>query len=292
MNQRALPAGKGADKGTKSATRGKAVSTSEIRAELERILSSGIFATADRMKRFLRFVIKETIDGRGDSLNEIQLGAEVYDRNEKFDPRVDSIVRVDAGRLRSKLRDYYADEGRSSSVRIDIPKGSYKPSFKKLRDRDTWRTRPRITKEEAAMITVAVLPFLDLSGQVDQGHFGDGVSEELAFALSRAPNMRVISQTSTFAFKGERADVREIGRLLGVKFVVEGSVRKTKRRLRILVRLADVGTGFQIWSEGYVLKLGDVFSAQEKVSTAVTEAFRTRDWGEAPFRGAKRRASR
>jgi len=269
----------------------RSISTSEIRAELERILSSGIFATAGRMKRFLRFVVKETLEGRGDKLNELQLGAEVYDRNEKFDPRVDSIVRVDAGRLRSKLREFYVSEGASSSIRIDIPKGGYKPSFKKLRDFDAPPSAQRFTKEQTAMKTVAVLPFADLSPHGDQGHFGDGLSEELAFALFRVPNLRVISQTSAFAFKGERTDVREIGRQLGVKSIVEGSVRKARQKLRVVVRLADVATGFQIWSEVYTFELRGVFSAQEQISRAVTKALRTRVWGEALQHEPKRRAS-
>jgi TolB-like protein len=272
VNDRILVSSNGARR-TKRVTHVRSISTSEIRAELERILSSGIFATADRMKRFLCFVVKETLDGRGDKLNEQQLGAEVYDRNERFDPRVDSIVRVDAGRLRSKLREFYVSEGRSSSIRIDIPKGSYKPSFKKLRDVDPSRSMQRFTREQAAMKTVAVLPFADLSPHGDQGHFGDGASEELAFALSRVRNLRVISQTSAFAFKGARTDVREIGRQLGVKFIVEGSVQKAKQKLRIMVRLADVATGYQIWSEVYTFGSRDVSSAQEEISKAVTMAW-------------------
>ena len=279
-------------KGTKSVTHAKSIPASEIRAELERILSSGIFATAGRMKRFLRFVVKETLEGRGDELNESQLGAEVYDRNERFDPRVDSIVRVDAGRLRFKLREFYVSEGGSSSIRIDIPKGSYKPSFKKLKDLDAWRTTQRFTKEQAAMKTLAVLPFADLSPHGDDGHFGDGISEELMFALSRVPNLRVVSQTSAFAFKGERTDVREIGRRLGVKSIVEGSVRRSKQKLRIMVRLADVATGLQIWSEVYTLELRDIFSAQEEISRAVTKALCTRVWGEELHSQPKRRASK
>jgi adenylate cyclase len=286
VNDRVLPS----STGTKNVTHAKPISASEICSELERILSSGIFATADRMKRFLRFVVKETLDGRGDELNELQLGAEVYDRNEKFDPRVDSIVRVDAGRLRSKLREFYLSEGRSSSIRIDIPKGSYKPSFKQLRDCNPSRLMHRSTREQGSMKTVAVLPLADLSPHGDQGHFGDGVSEELAFTLCRVRNLRVISQTSALAFTG-RTDVREIGRELGVKFVVEGSVRKAKQRLRVMVRLAEAATGFQIWSEAYTCGSSDVFAAQEEISRAVTMALRTRVWGEAYHQPRKRRAS-
>jgi adenylate cyclase len=292
VNGNVLLSSKIGSEGTKSVTHAKSISTNEIRAEVERILSSGIFAIAGRMKRFLRFVVEETLAGRGDELNESLLGFAVYDRNEKFDPRVDSIVRVDAGRLRSKLREFYVSDGRSSSIRIDIPKGSYKPSFKKLMDLDASTSTQRSTKEQVAMKTVAVLPFVDLSPHGDHGHFGDGVSEELTFALSRVPNLRVTSQASAFAFKGERTDIREIGRRLGVESIVEGSVRKTKQKLRVMVRLADVATGFQIWSEVYTLELRDAFSAQEEISRAVTKALRTRVWGEAVRHQPKRKASK
>ena len=291
MKGEALVSSKIGSRGTKSVTHAESISTGEISAELERILPSGIFVTADRMKRFLRFIVEETLAGRGDELNESLLGSAVYDRNEEFDPRVDSIVRVDAGRLRSKLREFYASDGRSSSIRIDIPKGSYKPSFKRLIDLDASRSTQRTTKEQAAMKTVAVLPFADLS-HGDPGHFGEGICEELTFALSRVPNLRVSSQTSAFAFKGERADVREIGRRLGVESIVEGSVRKAKKKLRVMVRLADAVTGFQIWSEVYTLELRDVFAAQEKISRAVTKALRTSVWGEALHSQPKRKASK
>jgi TolB-like protein len=292
VNRKVLVSSKIGSKEAQSVTHTESISTSEVRAELERILSSGIFATAGRMKRFLRFIVDETLAGRGDELNESLLGSAVYDRNEKFDPRVDSIVRVDAGRLRSKLREFYVSEGRSSSIRIDIPKGSYKPSFNKLMDLDASTSRPGSTKEQAAMKTIAVLPFTELSPDGDHGHLGDGFSEELAYALSRVPNLRVISQTSAFAFKGGRTDVREIGRQLGVDSIVEGSVRKAKQKLRIMVRLANVATGFQTWSEAYTLELRDVFAAQEEIARAVTQALRTRVWGKALHHQPEHKASK
>jgi TolB-like protein len=292
VNERLLLAGKGVGNGNKIASFAGSIPTREICAELERILSSGIFATADRMKRFLRFVVKETLDGRGDNLNEIQLGAEVYDRNEKFDPRVDSIVRVDAGRLRSKLREFYMSDGRNSLLRIDIPKGSYKPTFKKPKDIDSSHQAPRFIKEKVAMRTVAVLPFVDLDSHGHLGHFGDGVSEELVFAFSRVPNIRVISRTSAFALTEGRTDLREIGRQLGVRFILEGSVRRAGRKLRIMARLADAGTGFQIWSEVYSFELRDLFSAQQGIARAISKSLRAKVWGEAIRRSSKRKLSK
>jgi len=98
-----LPNGSTAAKCDESSAHRHDITSSEMRGEREKVLSSTIFSTADRMTRFLRFVVEETLEGRGDNLNELLLGMAVYDRDGKFDPRVDSIVRVDAGRLRSKL---------------------------------------------------------------------------------------------------------------------------------------------------------------------------------------------
>ena len=137
---------RGTPKASEAPTKPHFITADEIRAELQRILASGIFATADRMKRFLRFVVEETLAGRGDDLNESSLGIEVYDRDETFDPRVDSIVRVDAGRLRSKLREFYESEGASSRIRIEIPKGSYKPLFKMSKKTDSGASAKRRTR--------------------------------------------------------------------------------------------------------------------------------------------------
>src|SRR5262249_47970107 len=139
------------------------VSPTEVRAELQKILASGIFATAERMKRFLGFIVEETLRGRGDELNEYLLGIEVYDRDEQFDPRVDSIVRVDAARLRSKIREYYASELKCGPIRIEIPKGTYKPRFEKPDRTDSEASAERHSKKQPAVRTIAVLPFADLS---------------------------------------------------------------------------------------------------------------------------------
>jgi hypothetical protein len=102
---------------------------------LERILASSTFAQSERLSRFLRFAVEETLQGRGDQLKEYFFGVEVFDREEAYDPRTDPIVRVEAGRLRAKLGRYYETEGREDPVLIDLPKGSYVPGFQ-------WRQPP------------------------------------------------------------------------------------------------------------------------------------------------------
>src|SRR5579884_1580798 len=101
----------------------------QIRAELERILRSRVFVHSHRIRRFLQFVVEECLSGQQHRLKEYLIGLEVFNRLESFDPRVDSIVRVEARRLRAKLEEYYQAEGRDDEIRIDLRKGSYIPIF-------------------------------------------------------------------------------------------------------------------------------------------------------------------
>jgi hypothetical protein len=110
---------------------GAAVAAEAVHAALERILASAGFCQSERLSRFLRFAVEETLHGRGDQLKEYFLGVEVFDREECYDPRTDPIVRVEAGRLRSKLAKHYEAEGRADPVRIEFPKGSYVPVFRR-----------------------------------------------------------------------------------------------------------------------------------------------------------------
>lgn len=266
---------KGVPKKLMSVHQGSAISADEVHAELERILKDSVFASAEKMKRFLRFVVLETLAERGDHLNEALVGMEVYSDGEAFDPRLDSTVRVEAGRLRSKLREFYESKGHGGRLRIEIPKGSYKPIFKSLKEIRTNEPAQASSKKAPQARTIAVLPFADMSPQKDQEYFGDGLAEELMFALSRLQSLRVVSQTSVFAFKGKGMDVREIGRQLDVESIMEGSVRKAEQQLRITARLTEVDTGFQIWSEVFDCALKDIFEVQQQISKAVARALRT-----------------
>ena len=105
------------------------ISTEAILSQLEKILASPSFIHSDRMVRFLRFTVEQTTQGHANALKESVLGMEVFDRPSSFDPRTDTIVRVEARRLRSKLKEYYEGDGRGDPVRIDFPKGSYVPTF-------------------------------------------------------------------------------------------------------------------------------------------------------------------
>ena len=97
--------------------------------QLTKILASPRFVNAERLRRFLGFVVEESQSGRGDQLKEYVIGVEVYGRGESYDPRVDAIVRVEAGRLRTRLEQYYDREGRNDPILISLPKGCYAPTI-------------------------------------------------------------------------------------------------------------------------------------------------------------------
>jgi TolB-like protein len=123
-------------------------------------------------------------------------------------------------------------------------------------------------------ISIAVLPFVNLSDDRAQEFFSDGMTDEISGALARVQNLRVIARSSAFQFKGQNQDVRGVGRALGASHLVEGSVRKAGERLRITAQLVRAGDGVQLWSENYDRNLTDIFAIQEEIAQAIAGALR------------------
>ena len=119
--------------------------------------------------------------------------------------------------------------------------------------------------------SIAVLPFKDMSPQHDQDYFCEGLAEEIINALAQVKGLRVAARTSAFSFKGKESDIRDIGRLLSVAFVLEGSVQKAGSRLRVTVQLINIADGFHLWSERFDRSIKDIFSVQDEISMAVVE---------------------
>jgi TolB-like protein/Tfp pilus assembly protein PilF len=130
---------------------------------------------------------------------------------------------------------------------------------------------PAAAPRAAALDSIAVLPFTDLSRARDQEYLCDGIATELLDALMRLGTLRVASRTSAFAFKGQSVDVREVGRRLGVRSVLEGNVRVAGDALRISVTLTSAETGFQLWSERYDRAMTDVFVVQDEIARRVVD---------------------
>src|SRR6187431_2274880 len=132
-----------------------------VRQQLTRILTSKTFSQVDRLKRFVDFIVTESVEGRGSDLKEYVIGVQVFGKETSFDPRTDPIVRVQARRLRARMARYYRAEGQADETIIDLPKGGYLPVFKRREGGAT--ARRFISAASAGRNAVAVMPFSDHS---------------------------------------------------------------------------------------------------------------------------------
>lgn len=255
-----------------------------VRRALEKITSSAVFTDSQRMARFLRFVVEESLQGNGCRLKEIVIGGEVFDRGADYDPRLDPIVRVEARRLRTKLLAYYEGEGKDDELIVELPKGTYQPSIRaRAKATVTPVVKPAAQPREA---TIAVLPFANLDPAPDQQYFSDGLTEELIHALTRIPELRVIAWNTASHFRAEQ-DIANIRHRLGVAYVLRGAVRRTAQRLRVTAHLIDTVTGEYLWSETYNREILDVFTIQEQIAAVIVNALQLK-LGESAGVGAGR----
>jgi serine/threonine-protein kinase len=132
--------------------------------------------------------------------------------------------------------------------------------------------------------SLAVLPFVNLSPDPENEFFSDGMTDELINALAKLEGLHVVSRTSAFAFKGRQEDIRTIGERLNVQAVVEGSVRRAGRKLRVMAQLVNVRDGFHVWSETFDRELEDVFAIQDEIARAISSALEIRLLGRGPAR--------
>jgi TolB-like protein len=286
-------------------------SDEEIRRELEQILASEGFANADRMSGFLRYVVEQALAGTSDQVKEYVIGVEVFQRDEHYDPRLDSIVRVEARRLRTKLDEYYAGPGSHDAVVIRMPRGSYVPLFEQRdvevrpavpsepetlpRRRTSWKIGLGLAAVTIALValaakgtglwatngstptaTVVVLPFaqysVDSADALLAARLTDGVSSELA----RIKTIGVISRTSAAQFAAERRPLREIAQSLHADFVMEASLHHEGNRVRVDVRLVDARTDRKFWVQDFEAAMEEVGSLPKRIAAAVATAVRER----------------
>jgi TolB-like protein len=245
------------------------------REQLGRILNSGPFRQSLRRQRFLTYIVDATLAGRTDRLTGYNLALEIFNRPETFDPSGDPFVRIEAARLREKLHEYYDTTGKNDPIRIHLPKGACTAQIEFRREgapRIARRKAPPTQEVSSTVPAVAVLPFDDLSADQNLGHLGDGVAEDLITALSRFPDLVVVARGSSFAYKGKAVDLRQVGKELGVGYVVEGSVRKEGDKLRIVSQLIDAKTGEHVWAERFDRSGMDPWALQDEVTGMIVSA--------------------
>ena len=255
---------------------------SAIRAQLEKILSHGLFARSERMVRFLRFGVEQTLEGKAGELKEYRIGVEVFDRRGDYDPRTDPIVRVEARRLRSKLKAYYERDGKEDAVVFELAPGTYAPT---IRERTPRLPVAPQSESIADVSTVAVLPFANLSGCAEHDYFSDGLTEELIHGLTKVSGLRVVAWHSAERLRGVEQNIPEVRRQLHVDNVLTGSVRISGKHLRVRAQLIETQSGVYLWSETFDRQMQDLFAIQEEIARAIVRTLRVQlgSGGEEPL---------
>jgi TolB-like protein/Flp pilus assembly protein TadD len=292
-----------------------------VRAQLDRILKSEPFHQSPRRQKFLQYLVEETLAGRGDRLKGYPIAIEVFERPASFDPLVDPVVRVEAGRLRDKLREYYDNQGRNDPVVIELRKGGYAPHITMrgpgadaelseaarpgelpsdgevaaetppagLTDAARWGL-PAVGALLAGLLAVAVLlwglggsgrhglpeqpsiavlPFDNFGRDPQWQRFADGMTEDIIADLAQSRDMIVIARNSTSVYRDKPVDVRQIGRDLNVRYVLEGSLQPVGERIRVTAQLIDAGTGGHVWSERFDRHADDFFAVQDELTQRI-----------------------
>jgi len=181
-----------------------------VKTELERVLSSKTFLQSAVLSNFLRYVVTETMEEKTNEIKEYSIAVKALGKPADFNPQLDAAIRIHAGRLRRILHEYYSSEGSNNPMIIVMQKGSYIPEFI-LRDNVNGLSPPLTVyavQHTAAVNTVAVLPFKNLSGLPENDFMVDGFCEQLSADLARFPEIAVISYFSTTKFRQEKPDIR------------------------------------------------------------------------------------
>jgi TolB-like protein len=299
-------------------------SAADVRAQLERLVASPDFDVPARARRFLSYVVEETLAGRGDRIKAYSVGMEVFGRDQNFDAQNDPAVRIEAGRIRRALAHYYLVAGLSDPVIIDIPKGAYVPHFawriEQVTDRPAATGSPPegpaaslppvptkriiwlgaglaalaavgllvmvflipsgdapVPTAQAPMPglpggpTLVVMPFANLGGGPDTTIYAQGLTEEVLSQLARFKELSVLGRETSRSIP---PDAVRIHRELGVRYVLEGSVRAAEHQLRVTGRLLEAETGAVLWSQAYDddLRVRGFFAIQDDVAQKVATA--------------------
>jgi TolB-like protein len=240
------------------------VTPSEARSELSQVLASPDFAASRQLSSFLKFIVEETLAGRSDHLKERTVALGALGRSVDFDPRMDCVVRVMAGKLRRSLDRFYAFyamQGAPHAVSIEVPKGTYRPMFRRreaiLRvDGHAGRLDTALSAVAAVRPIVAVTPLKLFTGDPRERLFADLLVDDVVVRLGRLGMIEVIDCLATQSPCRRSEDLRKAALRLHANFVFGGTVCRVSARVRLTVRLIDGQSGVLVWGDQYDRKTG------------------------------------
>ena len=167
--------------------------------------------------------------------------------------------------VRGKVAATFVDTGEQNLKNIPIPLRVYRVEFDK--ERASFVAQPALLTRDVP--SIAALPFQNMSGDSEQDYFCDGLVDDILTSLSKLAGLRVIARNSSFVYKGRSVDVRDAAKQLGVRYILEGSVRKSGNRIRITAQLIDLKDGTQLWAERYDRAIDDIFAIQDEITLVI-----------------------
>jgi TolB-like protein len=282
------------------------ITPEEVRAALECVLASAPFANSQRSQRFLRYVVEARLKNVDESLKEFAIALDVFERSTSYDPSIDATVRVEAGRLRSRLREYYSDAGKADPILIEIPKGGYRATFVRNPNARSgmplpvaevssrpWgrpaligalaalsliaivtttlmlrKRAPAATAQSKGQIVLAVLPFSNQTGSDCNSYLTEGITQTLIRQFSQLPQVRVISRAAADHINRQNAPSE-----YGVGYLLNGAlVHNSEGKLVLNAELSDAKDGSVLASRQYIPDEADLRPIQADIVQDVVKA--------------------
>jgi TolB-like protein/tetratricopeptide (TPR) repeat protein len=275
------------------------ISPDDVRAALDKIVSSDAFGRAERPGRFLRHLVESALRGDANCLKESLLGVDVFGRPSDWDPREVPIVRQEAARLRKRLAKYYETDGVTDPIRVELPVGTYVPLFRRElapAQSDTIVAQPshrrslwpyavaaaigiacisavawrflHVSRYDAP-VSIAVLPFTNVSGDPADQYFVDGLTDEVTDSLVRLKTLRVNARSSSAVFKNQPRDLKDIARQLRVSHLLEANMERSGDNVNLIATLIRTSDGTRIWTNTYRRSVADLTTIQTDLTEGV-----------------------
>jgi len=252
-------------------------SSQEVLTQLKLILAHELFNNSAVLSNFLKYIVEETLAGNLKSLKEYTIGVNGLGKKADFNPQIDAIVRIHAGRLRRLLTEYYNGPGAQDKILIEVVKGSYVPVFSQRHFREDLPMILSPSLHEIRHITlskvsVAILPFRNLCPTSDHQYFADALGEEFTRVFSTSQEFSVIGHHSTLKHAELHTDLHTIGLKLHAQYIITGTVMKDENHFRITVGLLETDLRTQLWSKAfeYETKVGFLQVQDETIRDVYT----------------------
>lgn len=247
-------------------------SVAAVEEQLERIFRDPHFIESAILKKFLSFIVQETIHGRSNCLKEYTIAINVLEKPLSFNPQENGIVRIHAGRLRRALSEYYSDIGSDDQVVITIPKGKYVPAFANRSNPEETAIIERelhddVLPEQEKSIVLAILPFSCTTKAGPANAFAEGLCLQINSMLMHIDEVSMIAYQAVKNLVNIHPDYKELGALVGFNYILTGGVQFLKDKVRVNIQLIECNTYKQTWSQTFERKLTkcNVFDIEDDI---------------------------